>query len=324
MQFNKGQFNKGKFNLLDGKTYLATSSLTGEFDVAIDCIVEWYIQLGLSGLGDINTTTVKVRIGGTNLVGSSNIESMVLRKTTTSIELIGESEVSINTTKVINTGSLLTGESIIYAKPNNYFKASALLTGGFDVYSRASGVGIAFVKVIIDGVGNFNPNPYALRFTDFALNGYGKLISSPTRYVFPHAVLEGIGDIKPNAIMYAKIYGNFTGGTELITDITLVSLFKAYMGGVGDLTSDGGILWLGSGYFDGRAVMYGIGGRLLNSKAELFGKAEMAIIPFAIFMPPFMTLPTRILIEDTVTHPLIEDNTTVTLIEDTITRAVII
>ena len=69
--------------------------------------------------------------------------------------------------------------------PNNYFKASALLTGGFDVYSRASGVGIAFVKAIIDGVGNFNPNPYALRFTDFAFKWLWQINIIPNEICIP-------------------------------------------------------------------------------------------------------------------------------------------
>ena len=63
---------------------------------------------------------------------------------------------------------------------------------------------------------------------------------------------------------------------------------------------------------------------IISIKSQLDGEGNIVAIPYAIYMPPFITIPTRFLIIDTVTLAVIEDTVTRIEFEDNQTKVVFI
>ena len=298
------QFNKGKFNRIDGKTYLATATLLGS--------------------GKIVTTAIRVRISGGNFVGKVDYEGLAHIVISVDIQINGLGVYNVKSIRVqLNTANII-GEGNITGIPAIWLYASSELTGAFDVMCRAEGQGIAIVKAEILGSGDILPLPFAIRYSQSTYKGLGMLYGYPHRTTFPTVEVSGEGNIISNINMTTFTYVDLIGKGDIHATTISIILTNGELTGLSNVEAFGGILWEALTNLSGSGIIQASGVRGIIANPFINGKGEIIAIPYAVYMPPFMTIPTRFLIIDTVTLAVIEDTVTRIEFEDNQTKVVFI
>lgn len=304
MQFNIGKFNIGKFNRIDLVTYLAMAGLTGS--------------------DGLSSSSVRVQHITINVSGSGLIEGAVVRTIKTSVAFIGQGELHSGSIKVLQGQATVGGEGALDADLAIYVLVSAELTGAFDVDCRAEGVGIAIAEAILEGIGDIRPTTIAVRNAMATYLGMGRYFALPKRTTFPTVEVIGEANIFTYPYIETTTYVDFTGKGGLQGRAVKVLFGEGKLLGTSEINAFGGILWEAVSELTGTSVLEASASVIILGVSHLNGKGEIVVIPFAIYMPPFVTIPTKMIIIDVTTVAMIEDTRTRVEVEDNTTKVVFI
>lgn len=324
MQFNRGKFNIGKFNRTDFVTYLAMAGLTGSDGLSSSSVRVQHITINVNGEGGIVAVPVQVRYGVAVSSGSGLIEGAVVRTTKTSVAFIGQGELHSGSIKVLQGQATVGGEGALDADLAIYVVVSAELTGAFDVWSRAEGVGIANVRSKLTGEGDLSPWAVAIIRAIAEYKGASSFFVLSDRTTFPTVDVKGYADLSATPIMKTKVSTIVNGRSHISVDAVKLLLVKGLLDGTSNVEALGGIVIDIASNLTGMGLVEASGSVIILIKSQLDGEGNIVTIPYAIYMPPFITIPTRFLIIDTITLAVIEDTVTKIEFEDNQTKVVFI
>lgn len=285
MQFNKSKFNKGRFNTSESRILVAS--------------------VGLEGSGKIVSGLVRITFLQSNIVNGSIVKANSLRATFGATRISSYGRIAAIPTRVMLTGGSLDGSSELNANLINELFGSGVFSGSSEILATLEIQGIITIKTRVVGEGSLTAIPVTVLNVKSGLNGRGNLIPLPKRETHLSVGVVGKANLDPRPIAIRFGKPTIDGEGRININITKVILMAANAYGYGDVSAAVSKLFYGGTSI----VNYGNINATVQIdvilKVRLGGEGEILVTPYAIYSPPFIILPTKLLIEDITTKAVI-------------------
>lgn len=285
MQFNKSKFNSGRFNTSESKTVIA--------------------EMDLTGFSELLAIPVRITFSKSSLTGSSNVASKGHRTTQINLSISSYGNITSNSVKVIIVDGYLHGEGELMSNIIRELFASGIFNGTSNIMVILEIKGIVTARARIYGTSSLIGQSFATFNAKSFFSGRGDVSPIIKREASLTIEISSKGDLISNtiAIKFSKLV--LDGEGLIKTKTTKIIISSAYIYGYGNI----GALLAKVFYAESSICGYGniITAAQMEAilKAILNGSGEITATPYFIYKPPYIILPTRVLIEDTGTKVVI-------------------
>lgn len=285
MQFNKSKFNSGRFNTSESKTVVAITDFTGS--------------------SELFTIPARITFSKSILTGSSNVASEGYRTTQINLNISSYGDITSNSVKVVITDGYFHGEGELISNIIKELFASGAFDGTSNIIAILEVKGIITVRVKIDGIGSLISQSFVILNAKPSFSGRGDVFPLIKRETPLSVGILANGDLTSESIVikFSKLF--LDGEGRIQTKATKVIVSSADFYGYGDIEA------LLAKVFYAKPFFYGYGNIEATAQTEailyaiLNGSSEVTTTPYFIYKPPYIILPTKVLIEDTTTKVVI-------------------
>lgn len=285
MQFNKSKFNKGRFNTSESRILFVSVELKGS-------------EKTLSGV-------VRTAFLQSNIVNQSNVNAKSLRITFGDTGVNSYGDIAAIPTKVMLTGGFIDGISKLESNLIKELLIGGAFSGSSEILATLEVKGIITIKTDITGEGKLAAIPVTVSNIKPEFSGLGSITPLLKRETYFGVDIGGKGnlDIEPIAIKFAR--PTIDGEGRINIKITKVIFMTANTYGYGDINATLSKMFYISTLLVGYGGMNATVQANAMLKARLMGTGEILVTPYAVYSPPFIILPTKLLIEDITTKAVI-------------------